>query len=133
MFDILMDLGKSALGEIIGSSGKKGGGGQMYDPASSKKLAFAAERQAAMTASRDATNLSSNRSRNEKENSKEKSKYAQEVAQLLRSIQDTKVREALIKQMASAGKIDHSSLAKYRTSSSTVDDTATTKKPVGFA
>ncbi len=132
MFELLMGAAKGLLSEFAGGGGKGGGSAQMYDPVNTKRLAFAAEKQAALSASRDAMQLSGSRFRDKGEGTKQKSKYAEEVVQLLRGMENTRVREALIKQMASSGIIDHSSLQKFRTSSTTVDDTATTKKPVGF-
>ncbi len=136
MFDILMDLGKSALGEIIGSSGKKGGsgGGQMYDPAAAK-MGFAAERQTAMTASRDAINLTSTRGRNAKENRAERRRKLQkEVIDLLRGIKNTQVREAIVAQATRQGKIDHSAIMKYKLDSKSTDtDTTIDPQKIGQA
>ena len=124
MFDILMDIGKSVLGEFIGGDDKGGssGGGQMYDPA--------AERQTAMTASRDAINLTNSRGKNAQENrNKEQIKKQKEVADLIRSIKDTNVREALIAQVERQGLIDHSAIIKSRLAAASLEDTDTKVKP----
>ena len=131
MFDILMDIGKSVLGEFIGGDDKGGssGGGQMYDPAAAK-VGFAAERQTAMTASRDAINLTNSRGKNAQENrNKEQIKKQKEVADLIRSIKDTKVREALIAQIERQGLIDHSAIIKSRLAAASLEDTDTKVKP----
>tara|TARA_R110002020_G_scaffold13499_2_gene48650 strand:- start:694 stop:1104 length:411 start_codon:yes stop_codon:yes gene_type:complete len=123
MFDILMDIGKNVLGEIIGGGDKKGGsgGGQMYDPAAAK-MGFAAERQTAMTASRDAINLTNTRGKNARESRAErKRKLQKEVVDLLRGIENTQVREAIVAQAARQGKIDHSAIMKYKLNSKSTD------------
>lgn len=128
-----MDLGKSALGEIIGGS-EKSGGGQMYDPAS-EKIGFAAERQTAMTAARDAINLTNTRSKNAKENRSERQRKLQkEVVDLLRGIEDTKVREAIVQQAIKQGKIDHSAILKQTLNSKSTDtDTKIAPQQIGTA
>tara|TARA_R110000765_G_scaffold366524_2_gene456661 strand:+ start:2693 stop:3103 length:411 start_codon:yes stop_codon:yes gene_type:complete len=130
MFDILMDIGKSVLGEIIGGSGKGGsGGGQMYDPAAAK-MGFAAERQTAMTASRDAINLTSSRNKNAQENRTEQQiKRQREVADLIKNIKDTNVREAIIAQAERQGLIDHSSILTSKLKTAVTTDTDTKIKP----
>ena len=101
MFDQLLSLGGKTVSSLFGGKGTSGGGSNQAsaaEVASLAKIGFANERQVAMQASRDAINLTNKRVRNPQEGSAKDAKYKQQMAQLIKGIQDTRVREAIIQQ-----------------------------------
>jgi len=118
MFDQLLSLGVKTFSSLFGGKGTSGGGSNQAsaaEVASLAKIGFANERQVAMQASRDAINLTNKRIRNPQEGSAKDAKYKQQMAQLIKGIQDTRVREAIIQQAERQGLIDHPKIqqAKY--------------------
>ena len=115
MFDQLLSLGVKTVSSLFGGKGTSGGGGNQAsaaEVASLAKIGFANERQVAMQASRDAINLTNKRVRNPQEGSAKDAKYKQQMAQLIKGIQDTRVREAIIQQAQRQGLIDHPKIQK---------------------
>jgi len=115
MFDQLLSLGVKTVSSLFGGKGTSGGGSNQAsaaEVASLAKIGFANERQVAMQASRDAINLTNKRIRNPQEGSAKDAKYKQQMAQLIKGIQDTRVREAIIQQAQRQGLIDHPKIQK---------------------
>lgn len=117
MFDQLLSLGVKTVSSLFGGKGTSGGGSNQAsaaEVASLAKIGFANERQVAMQASRDAINLTNKRVRNPQEGSAKDAKYKQQMAQLIKGIQDTRVREAIIQQAERQGLIDHPKIQKAK-------------------